>query len=189
MHEHPSKREHLVATASALFERDGFHATGIDRVLAAAGVAKMTLYKHFPSKEALIVACIERLAGRYEAALEAHLAQADPAPRAQLLATVGFYAAAAAQGSFLGCPFHHAAAEFGAHGSPVNEAARAPKRALHARLEGLARAAGVASPRAAAARLMVVLEGVLALGPLRVVEDLPAAAMGLALGALELSDP
>jgi AcrR family transcriptional regulator len=43
-----------------LFYRDGYHATGIDRILADAGVAKMTLYKHFRSKEELILAVLEK---------------------------------------------------------------------------------------------------------------------------------
>ena len=55
-----SRRDHLVDRAADLFYREGFHATGIDRVLAEAGVAKMTLYKHFGSKEALILATLRR---------------------------------------------------------------------------------------------------------------------------------
>ena len=44
-------RERLIDTANALFARDGYHATGIDRILAEAGVAKKTLYTHFRSKD------------------------------------------------------------------------------------------------------------------------------------------
>ncbi len=55
-----SKREHLIDIARRLFYRDGFHNTGIDAILAEAGVAKMTLYKHFKSKEELILACLHR---------------------------------------------------------------------------------------------------------------------------------
>ncbi|MEE8533082.1 MAG: helix-turn-helix domain-containing protein, partial [Alphaproteobacteria bacterium] len=55
-----SRRDHLVDTALALFCRDGFHATGIDRILAESGVAKMTLYKHFKSKDELILAALRR---------------------------------------------------------------------------------------------------------------------------------
>ena len=59
------KRDHLVDTAAALFQRDGFHATGIDTILAEAGVAKMTLYNHFKSKDELIVAALEVEGARY----------------------------------------------------------------------------------------------------------------------------
>ena len=44
------RREHLIDTAMALFSAHGFHATGIDRILAEAGVSKKTLYRHFRSK-------------------------------------------------------------------------------------------------------------------------------------------
>ncbi len=46
-----SKRDLLVETALDLFCSDGFHATGIDKILAESGVAKMTMYKHFKSKD------------------------------------------------------------------------------------------------------------------------------------------
>ncbi len=53
-----SRRDHLVDTALAMFMRDGFHATGIDGILSQAGVAKMTLYNHFKSKDELILAAL-----------------------------------------------------------------------------------------------------------------------------------
>jgi len=53
------KRDHLLACARRLFETEGFHTTGIDRVLSEAGVAKMTLYNNFGSKDGLIVAVLE----------------------------------------------------------------------------------------------------------------------------------
>ena len=62
-----SRRDELVETALDLFYRNGFHATGIDRILAEAGVAKMTLYKHFRSKDDLIVAALERRDERFRA--------------------------------------------------------------------------------------------------------------------------
>ena len=69
-----SRRDHLVETALALFMRDGFHATGIDRILSHAGVAKMTLYNHFKSKEELILAALrlrdERFLVWFPAAVE-----------------------------------------------------------------------------------------------------------------------
>jgi len=54
-----NKRDQLLSTAEDLFYRDGYHATGIDRILAESGVAKMTLYKHFKSKDELIVAVLD----------------------------------------------------------------------------------------------------------------------------------
>src|SRR3954454_15976952 len=53
-------RERLVAAAIELFYRNGFGAVGIDRVIAAAGVTKTTFYKHFESKDELMVAAVQR---------------------------------------------------------------------------------------------------------------------------------
>ena len=55
-----AKRDHLIDTALRLFGRDGYHAVGIDRVIAEAGVARMTLYNHFKSKDELILAVLHR---------------------------------------------------------------------------------------------------------------------------------
>ena len=55
-----NKRDTLVDTALNLFYREGFHAVGIDRILAEAGVAKMTLYNHFRSKDELILSVLRR---------------------------------------------------------------------------------------------------------------------------------
>ena len=55
-----SKRDDLIDTALRLFYTQGFNATGIDKILAESGVAKMTMYKHFKSKDELIVAALER---------------------------------------------------------------------------------------------------------------------------------
>src|SRR5260221_11040821 len=54
------KRDQLIETAWTLFYRDGYHATGIDRILAESQVAKMTLYHHFRSKEELILAVLKQ---------------------------------------------------------------------------------------------------------------------------------
>ena len=54
------KRDHLLAVAQRMFCETGFHAVSVDAILAEAGVARMTLYKNFGSKEDLIVATLKR---------------------------------------------------------------------------------------------------------------------------------
>ena len=63
-----NKRDQLLNTAENLFYREGYHATGIDRILAESGVAKMTLYKHFKSKDELILAVLDARHERRQAA-------------------------------------------------------------------------------------------------------------------------
>jgi len=53
------RKQHLIETALTLFNQHGYHATGIDLILAESGVSKATLYKHFRSKEALILAVLQ----------------------------------------------------------------------------------------------------------------------------------
>ncbi|MGL5012068.1 MAG: TetR/AcrR family transcriptional regulator, partial [Paracoccaceae bacterium] len=55
----PSARDRIVTTAGSLFYREGYRAIGVDRVIAEADVAKATFYRHFPSKDDLIVAWVE----------------------------------------------------------------------------------------------------------------------------------
>ena len=71
----PTKRDLLMECARELFAKEGFHATGVDRILDRAGVAKMTLYRHYASKDALALAFLERrfavFSRRWQSAVEA----------------------------------------------------------------------------------------------------------------------
>jgi AcrR family transcriptional regulator len=64
------RRERILASATSLFEENGFHGAGIDDIAAAAGVTGPAIYRHFKNKDAVLVALFERLAERLEAILE-----------------------------------------------------------------------------------------------------------------------
>ena len=81
-----SRRDELVDTALRLFYTRGFNATGIDKILAEAGGAKMTLYKHFRSKEELILAALNRRDEQFRNWLMGEMEKASPRPRERLLA-------------------------------------------------------------------------------------------------------
>ena len=70
------KKKALIETATRLFSRFGFHAVGIDRIIAESRVAKMTMYKHFPSKSRLVIEVLNEqgaaLAAGIAAATAAH---------------------------------------------------------------------------------------------------------------------
>eukprot|EP01036_Dinobryon_divergens_P021358 gene21358-29320_t len=55
-----SARDRILAAAGPLFYRDGYRAVGVDRVITMSGVAKATFYKHFPAKDDLIIAWLDR---------------------------------------------------------------------------------------------------------------------------------
>lgn len=70
-----NKRADLIAKATELFAQGGYTAIGIDRIIAEAGVAKMTMYKHFPSKQHLILAVLKQRDEAFRASLMAYAEQ------------------------------------------------------------------------------------------------------------------
>jgi len=136
-------RERLVAAAIDLFYRNGFAAIGIDRVIEAAGVTKTTFYKHFASKDDLMVAAVQR---RDEWESQAwgsavrRLAGDDPA--LQLLAMLDVMDLWFNDPEFRGCMFMNTAAEFPNPHDPVHQAAAAYRRRSRDGFRNLAIAAG-----------------------------------------------
>ncbi len=156
-----AKREALVDTAAALFARQGYRAVGIDTVLAEAGVAKMTLYKHFRSKEELIAAVLEQRAQAIAASLAGRIAATPGGPGERLLAVFDWLESAVRSPEFHGCLFIKAASEYPAAGDLPRQAAETFKADCHQLLEGLCRDAGVADPDGLARKLQLLLEGAL----------------------------
>ena len=81
-----SKRDDVLDKADELFEKNGFVATGVNQITQEAGVASMTLYNNFKSKEDLIVAALERRSERFFDQLEKSMDAAGPSPRDRILA-------------------------------------------------------------------------------------------------------
>jgi len=154
-----SRRDHLVETALELFNAEGYHATGIDRILGTAGVAKMTLYKHFKSKDELILAALRRCDTRFRRYLQRGVEHRSDDPRAQLVAIFDVLGEWIRSHDFHGCMFINAAAEYGDPDHPIHRAATDHKNALFEWLRGLAEAAGAARPGDLAAQLLLLTEG------------------------------
>lgn len=127
------KRRHIVRTAYRLFRRDGFHATGVDRIIAEAQVAKMTMYRHFPSKEGLIVAVLDWRADRFRGQLDERV-DAATTPGEKVAAIFDWHERWFESPEFHGCLFQHALAEFVEPDHAVFEAALRQKRDLRERL-------------------------------------------------------
>ncbi|BAN47816.1 TetR/AcrR family transcriptional regulator [Metapseudomonas resinovorans] len=152
-----SKREQLVSTALALFYRDGFHATGIDRILAESGVAKMTLYNHFKSKDELIIAALE---SRFAPAAERMArAFAELPPRDAILRVFDGLDEWLRQDEFCGCAFINAAAEFHRRDHPVHQLAASYKAATQDYFRGALERLGVVQPERLARQLQYLMEG------------------------------
>ncbi len=157
-----SRREQLVDTATDLFDREGFHATGIDRILAEAGVAKMTLYNHFRSKDELILAVLRRRDEMFRNHLVREVERRADTPAGRLTAVFDVVADAAAAAEFNGCIFAHAAAEFAGRNSAIVGACAEHKRLVRKYLVGLSTAAGAKDPVALGDQIAILVEGALA---------------------------
>lgn len=155
---HGIARHQLVDTALDLFDRQGFHAVGIDKILAAAGLAKMTLYHHFDSKEALIVAALEKRDAAFRASFAAALAGAASGAGA-LAAIFDALDAWIREPGFRGSFFDKAAAEYGEKDHPVKRAVIAHKIWLLGEVRKAAAATGAADPAKLAAEIFLLIEG------------------------------
>ncbi len=155
-----SRRDHLVDTALRLFARHGFHATGIDTILAEAGVAKMTLYHHFKSKQELILAALRRRDERFRNELMKRVEQRATHPAQRLLVLFDVLEEFCARDDFTGCTFINASAEYAEPDCPIHAAALEHKRLVWDYVRGLARSAGARAPDALAQELCLLMDGV-----------------------------
>jgi AcrR family transcriptional regulator len=130
-------RERIVRTAHDLFYRDGIRATGIDRVIAESGVAKLTFYRHFPSKHDLVLAYLARRHEHwmdwFNDALVRYRPANGPAWHAVPAALTEWFE----RESFRGCAFINAAVELGASTPDVADACRRHKQAMTAAMAAM----------------------------------------------------
>ncbi|MCU0513168.1 MAG: TetR/AcrR family transcriptional regulator [Anaerolineae bacterium] len=154
-----STREHILEVAGGLFFRQGYRAVGIDTIIAASGVAKATLYRHFPSKDSLIVAYLEQVNTAFFAWFEAAVATADT-PRGQLVAVYAALQKLVTSPACYGCPFLIAATEFPEREHPGHVVALANKEQVRARLRVLCQGLALAVDEAAALadRLLLLMD-------------------------------
>jgi AcrR family transcriptional regulator len=149
-----SPRERILNTAAALFYKDGYRAIGIDRLIAESGVAKATFYKHFPSKEQLIVAWIDR-AEAYSENSFAMIDEVEP-----LFAYVDKVVKVAGSPLCFGCTFQGSAAEFHDPQHPAHAASIKVKQNVLRHLQQLAKRQGINEPKKAAELVFLLVEGV-----------------------------
>ena len=158
-----AKREALLDAAQDLFNRQGYRAVGIDTVLARAGVAKMTLYKHFASKEELIAAVLERRGQQIVSALGERIAAVDGEAPQRILAVFDWLVAAVRSPGFHGCLFIKAGSEYPDPEDLPRQAAVAFKNGCGTLLAGLCRELPVADADGLARQLQLLFEGALIL--------------------------
>ena len=154
-----TRRDHLVDTALQLFSRHGFHATGIDRILSESGVAKMTLYKHFKSKDDLILAALRRRDELHRTWLIQAVETKATAPRDRLVALFAVLADWFCSDDFAGCCFINASAEYSAKENPIHQAAAEHKLMIRAYILDQAQAAGAKPAVGLTDQIMLLIDG------------------------------
>lgn len=155
----PTKRDELVGKALRVFYANGFHATGMDRLVEETGISKTSMYKHFRRKEDLILAALERRDADFRGWLFARMAALGKTPRGQLLALFDALGEWFAEPGFKGCMFVKAASEFQDAKDPIHAQAAAHKALLFAHLKTLAAEAGAGDAARLARQLLILKEG------------------------------
>ena len=154
-----SPRERILSAASELFYRHGIRAVGVDAVAEAAETNKMTLYRHFSSKDELVAEYLQRLAEKAKASWDRLEANYPGEPSAQLRAWLKDMAAHVASADERGCALANAAVELPEKDHPARRVIEAFKTAQRERLVQLCAAASLAEPEMLADELFLLLEG------------------------------
>lgn len=151
-------RERLLAAASQLFYSEGINTVGVDRIVAAANVTLATFYRHFPSKEDLVVAYLEsahQMLVDRAAALDAKGLEGGDLVTAigdEVVAELGFE-------GYRGCAFLNAASEFEDPESPVRKVVHRHREWFYERLRRAFAQAGHERPSSAARHFVMLRDG------------------------------
>ncbi|QXE38453.1 TetR/AcrR family transcriptional regulator [Streptomyces sp. GMY02] len=155
----PSMRERIIEAAAELFYAQGIRAVSAEKVIAKVGITKVTFYRHFPTKDELIVAYLERRAGWERGAVEAaRLAAAGKASEVFRIIAEGIGAESCSPG-FRGCPFINAAAEYADAEHPVRQVVHAHRQWFKATIEEMIQELGVTDVSVAADQLVMLRDG------------------------------
>jgi AcrR family transcriptional regulator len=152
-------RERILATADDLFRRNGIRGVGVEAIAAEAGTNKMTLYRHFASKDELITEWVRGLIAQKEAAWDEIVAQHPNDPAAQLVYWSRRNAKALADMEERGSPIQNALAELPEADHPARRVIDEHRRREHRHIIELCRQAGFPEPALAADEFYFLLEG------------------------------
>ena len=153
------KRDHLLAVAQRMFCEAGFHAVSVDSILEHAGVARMTLYKNFGSKDDLIVAALRREDRMFRQWLVSSIEARSSRPADRLLGLFDALHDRFAAEGYYGCAFIRASIEYPSPHHPIHRAAREHKEMIRTYLRGLAAEVEGADPRTLSEQLYLLVEG------------------------------
>jgi AcrR family transcriptional regulator len=158
-------RERLLATASDLFYSEGINSVGVDRIVSASNVTLATFYRHFPSKQDLILAYLQSVHNDFESrAIAAHEAAEKPGDVLRLIGNN--ITAQLLEPGFRGCAFINAASEFEDPDGPIMRAVLAHRAWFYALVRDEFASAGHAQPDLAAGHYVMLRDGATTAGHL-----------------------
>lgn len=152
-------REKILATATNLFESRGIQASGVDTIIAEAGIAKATLYKHYPSKNLLVTAYLRDKSDRFYEWLNSRLISKKANSLEILIALCELVEQWIMTPEFHGLPFHIASVEFPDPDHPINQYSAVLAVELQGYLSKIAATAGAKDPEALGQQLTILFEG------------------------------
>jgi len=153
-------RERILAASYELFSRQGVQAVGIDAIIDRSGIARQTLYRHFASKQDLVLAFLERREELWTKGwLQAEAVSRADDPRGQLLAIFDVFDGWFRRSDFEGCSFINVMLEAADPADPIHRAGTAYLAGIRNFLEGLAREAGIADAEGFARKWHILMKG------------------------------
>jgi AcrR family transcriptional regulator len=152
-------RARLLAVASELFYRHGIRAVGVEAIAEAAGTNKMTLYRHFPSKDELVAECLRQVAREGERRWTRYQAAYPGNPLAQIRAWLAEVAGILTDKNHRGCALANAAIELPEKTHPARRVVEGFKLGQRKHLADLCKSAGLKDPEMLADELYLLLEG------------------------------
>ncbi len=161
-----SKREDLVQNALKAFYAGGFHAIGMDRLAKETGVSKTAIYKHFRTKEELILATLRLRDEQFRNWLMRRVEALAANPKEQLVAIFDALAEWFDEPGFKSCMFIKASSEYQDRAHPIHVTAAEHKRLLAVDFAERARKAGAKDPDSLAQELLILKEGAIVLAHL-----------------------
>jgi AcrR family transcriptional regulator len=153
-------RARILDAAYDLFSRNGIQAVGIDAVISTSGVARQTLYRHFASKQDLVLAFLERREQEWTRRwLEGEVTQRANDPKSRLLAIFDVFDGWFRAPGFEGCSFINVMLEHPDEHHPLHVAAAEYLAGIRAFIQGLAAQAGVREPEPFARQWHILMKG------------------------------
>lgn len=158
MKKETAPKDKVFQTASRMFYQHGYRAIGVDTIAAESGVGKMTLYRHFPTKDDLIVAFLKNHDEIFWSNFEGAIKDA-PTAREKLLASFEGLQMYVQSPACYGCPFLNVATEYPETDYPGHQVALAHKQSVRERFRQLAKEAGAKKPNVLADQLFLLMDG------------------------------